>query len=92
MYACAKPSVTAVFETFLARNLPFDPDGAVCMKWNSPKRFMKACYGTKKHIDVKTRQFDVDELGKNQPGSHREAKARHGLRWDFSRVAATLLK
>ena len=27
---------------------------------------------------VKSRQFDVDELGENQPGSHREAKARHG--------------
>ena len=30
------------------------------------------------HKGVNTRQFVVDELGRNQPSSHREAKARHG--------------
>ena len=43
-------------------------------------------------VHAKTRQFDVDELGEGSPGSHREAKARHGLMWDFCRVAAVLLK
>ena len=31
-----------------------------------------------KEANVKTRQFVVDKLGRNQPGRHREAKARHG--------------